>query len=130
MRRAYAYHRPVENAYLVRQRDQRLLRELLGVFAVVLLLGGGLFAYTWIHVETLRTGYRVDQLEKELHTLLEKERYLRLEVARRTHPEQLETRARQELGMVYPGVEQIFHFEDLLTADPQRARRLSPEDAP
>ena len=114
MPRAYAYHRPVENTYIKRQRDRRLVRELSGVFAAVLLLGGGLFVYTWIHVETLRTGYRVDRLEKELHALLEKERYLRFEAARRTHPKRLEERAREELGMVYPSVEQIFHIGDVV----------------
>ncbi len=48
---------------------------------VVLSLGGGLFAYTWIHLEVLRTGYRIDKLERELRELNRKERQLRLEAA-------------------------------------------------
>ncbi len=54
MRNAYAVRRPVANAYLVRERDRRRLRELAVVLLVVLSLGGGLLAYTWIHLEVLR----------------------------------------------------------------------------
>lgn len=114
MRSPYALHRPVENDYLVRQRDRRLLREYLGVAAAVLLLGGGLLAYTWVHVEILRTGYRIDTLEKELHLLTERERQLRLEATYRAHPERLEARARRELGMTEPRLDQMLFFEELL----------------
>ena len=47
--------RPVVNTYLVRERDRRRLRELALVLLVVLCLGGGLLAYTWIHLEVTRT---------------------------------------------------------------------------
>ena len=61
MRSAYAYavRRPVVNSYLVRERDRRRLRELGLVLLLVLTLGGGLLGYTWIHLEVLRTGFRV-----------------------------------------------------------------------
>ena len=42
MRSSYAFTRPVANSYLVRERDRRLLRELVLVLLVVLCLGGGL----------------------------------------------------------------------------------------
>ncbi len=113
MRSPYAIHRPVENTYLVRERDRRLIRELLSVLAVVLLLGGGLLAYTWVHVEILRTGYRVDGYEKQLHELLEEERRRRLEVSVLTRPGRLEERARRELGLRTPTLEQTRFFEEL-----------------
>ena len=67
MRNAYAFTRPVANTYLVRERDRRRVRELAMVLVVVLCLGGSLLAYTWIHLEVTRTGYRIDKLERELH---------------------------------------------------------------
>jgi hypothetical protein len=50
LRSTYAFRRPVRNSYLVRERDRRLARELALVLLVVLLLGGGLLGYTWIHL--------------------------------------------------------------------------------
>ncbi len=114
MRRLYAIHRPVENAYLVRERDRRLIRELLGVVALVLVLGGGLLAYTWVHVEIVRAGYRIDQREKELNGLLEEERHRRLEAARLTHPELIEARARRDLSMREPTLEQTIFYRELI----------------
>ncbi len=114
MPRLYAIHRPVENAYLVRERDRRLIRELLGVVALVLVLGGGLLAYTWVHVEIVRTGYRIDTGEKELHSLLEDERRRRLEAARLTHPELIEERARRDLDMREPTLAQTVFYQELV----------------
>lgn len=113
MRRRYAIHRPVENAYLVRERDRRLIRELLSVVALVLVLGGGLLAYTWVHIEIVHTGYRIDQREKELHGLTEEERRRRLEIARLTHPGVIEERARRGLGMREPTLGQTVFYEEL-----------------
>ena len=113
VRRPYAIHRPVENAYLVRERDRRLIRELMSVVILVLTLGGGLLAYTWVHIEIVRAGYRIDQREKELHGLLEEERRRRLEVARLTHPALIEERARRDLGMREPTLGQTVFYREL-----------------
>jgi cell division protein FtsB len=114
VQRLYAIHRPVENAYLVRERDRRLIRELMGVVAVVLVLGGGLLAYTWVHIEIVRTGYRIDQREKELHGLREDERRRRLEVARLRRPELIEERARRDLDMREPTLVQTVFYQELV----------------
>ena len=113
MRSPYAVHRPVENAYLTRERDRRLIRELLGVVAVVLVLGAGLLAYTWVHIEILRTGYRINRHEKELHQLLEEERRRSLEASYLAHPERIYERARADLGMREPTIDQTLFYEEL-----------------
>ena len=113
MRSPYAIHRPVENTYLVRERDKRLLRELLSVVGVVLALGAGLLAYTWVHIEILDTGYRIDAHEKRLHELLQEERRLRLEASYLAQPGQIEERARQDLGMRQPVIEQTLFYQEL-----------------
>ena len=112
MRNAYAPRRPVVNTYLVRERDRRLARELAAVVLVVLLLGGGLLADTWIHLEALRTGYRIDSLERQLRELSQVERQLRLEAAYLAGPQRIEQRAVQELGMRQPGLEQMIFWEE------------------
>ncbi len=122
MPRPYAIHRPVENTYLVRERDRRFVRELVGVVAAVLVLGGGLLAYTWVHIEILRTGYRIDELEKRLHRLLEDERRWRLETASLTHPEQIEQRARRELDMRAPSLDQTLFYAELVDVGSEEGR--------
>ena len=114
MQSPHALRRPVANAYLERERDRRFLHELVGVLGAVLLLGSGLLAYTWMHIELLRAGYRIDALERELHQSVEHERALRLEATYRAHPERVEARARDELGMRPPVLEQTLFFEELV----------------
>lgn len=113
MRNAYAFTRPVVNSYLVRERDRRRVRELALVLLVVVCLGAGLLAYTWIHLEVTRTGYHIDELEKELTRLTREERQRRLEAAYLASPSQIERRAVEELGMQAPALEQVVFWEEL-----------------
>jgi cell division protein FtsB len=111
--RSYAFRRPVANTYLVRERDRRRWRELLTVLLVVGSLGGGLLAYTWIHLEAMRAGYRIDALERRLRELTREERQLRLNAAYLASPQQIERRAVAELGMQAPALEQVVFWEEL-----------------
>lgn len=113
MKNSYVIRRPVFNAYLVRQRDRRRLRELLGVLALFLLLGGCLVGYVWLHVELLRTGYRVDELERRLEAASDRERELRLEANYLARPQAIERRAAEELGMRAPELDQLIFEEEL-----------------
>ena len=112
--RHYAIRRPVANTYLVRQRDRRLMRELLAVSVAVVLVGGGLLVYTWIHVEILRVGYRTTVLENNLEDLLEAERRYRLEVSYLAHPGRIETVARDQLGMRQPTIAETLFYNELV----------------
>jgi uncharacterized membrane protein len=113
LRNAYAFSRPVANSYLVRERDRRRMRELVLVLVVVLFLGGGLLAYTWVHLEVTRTGYRIDRLERELSERTREERQLRLDAAYLASPAQIERRAVRELGLQPPVLEQVVFWEEL-----------------
>lgn len=113
MRSAYAFTRPVVNTYLVRERDHRRRRELALVLLVVVCLGGGLLAYTWIHLEVTRAGYRINSLEKDLAELERTERQLRLKAANLASPSQVERRAVRELGMQPPTLEQVVFWGEL-----------------
>ena len=100
---AYSVRRPVVNAYLVRERDRRRLRDLLLVVAAIAPLGIGLAGYTWLQLETLRVAYRIESLEREL----------RLEAAWLSSPDRLATRARGELGLAEPAVDQVLFAQEL-----------------
>jgi cell division protein FtsL len=113
LRNAYTVHRPVVNAYLVRERDRRRLRELVLVLLAVFPLGLGLMSYTWLQLESLRVGYRIESLERRNHQLKQVERQLRLESAYLANPERLATRAKEELGLEAPRLEQVIFREEM-----------------
>ena len=62
MKSKYAVHRPVVNAYLVRERDRRRVRELLGIVLALAPLGAALLIYTWVHLEVLGAGIQVNAI--------------------------------------------------------------------
>ena len=112
MRNAYTVRRPVVNAYLVRERDRRRLRELGLVIAAVFPLALGLLVYTWLQLEALRVGYRIESLERRNHQLQQVERQLRLEAAYLSNPQRLAERAGKELGLEAPRLEQVIFLEE------------------
>ena len=83
------------------------------VLMIVVCLGGGLLAYTWIHLEVTRAGYRIDRLERTLADLEREERVLRLQAAHLGSPGMVEARSVSELGMQPPGLEQVIFWEEL-----------------
>ncbi|HET9767177.1 MAG TPA: cell division protein FtsL [Thermoanaerobaculia bacterium] len=107
MKTPYLLPRPPRNRYLVRQRDRRRMRELGRVGVAVLVVGLALLGYTWVHLELLGSGYRVDGLETKLHELERRERHLRLEEAYLSSPQRVEARASKELGMKPPELAQL-----------------------
>lgn len=113
MNRAYAYRRPVENTYLVRDRDRRRLRELVLVLAALLPLGVGLLTYTWVHTEVIATGYHIRELENVLEEEGRRLERLRLEASYLASPAVVEERAADELGMERPRVDRVLFWEEL-----------------
>ncbi len=113
MRNAYAFTRPVANAYLVRERDRKRFRELGLVLVAVGALGVCLLSYTWIHLEVLSTGYKIDKLETQLRELTRTERQLSLEAAYLASPQMIEERARRDLGLEPPALDRVIFWEEL-----------------
>lgn len=104
MRSAYAYHREVENSYLVRERDRRRWRELGRVVAVALPVALALVVYIWLHLVVLDTAYAIGGLEATLAGLERTAAQLDLEADRLSALPEVERRASEELGMVGPEV--------------------------
>jgi len=113
LRNAYAVRRSVVNAYLVRERDRRRVRELLWVLGAVLPLGLGLITYTYLQLETLRSGYRIESLARREHELANVERQLELEAASLASPKTLSERAATELGLAPPRIDQVLFENEL-----------------
>jgi cell division protein FtsL len=103
----------VVNAYLVRQRDRRRLRDLVVVLGIILPIGAALLSYTGLQLETLRVGYRNEGLEREVHRLAQIERQLRLEAAHLSHPARIAGLAASELDLRPPAVEQVIFLEEM-----------------
>ncbi len=123
---AYAVRRPVENAYLVRERDRVRTRELaaLALAAVPPLLV--LLAAIWANLETVRLGYQLAKVGRQRETLLERNRQLRMERAQATSLARVDTIARRTLGLVPPSPEQILLIRD----EALRASSGAPSGAP
>ena len=83
------------------------MHELARVAIAILVVGLALLGYTWVHLELLGSGYRVDALETRLHDLERRERHLRLEEAYLSSPQRVEARATKELGMKPPELAQL-----------------------
>jgi cell division protein FtsL len=109
----YAYHRPVANSYLVRDRDRRRLRDLVKLVAALLPLGLALLAYVWVHLQVLETGYHIQVLEQRLTEMTREERQLRLEAAYLASPRRIEERATSELGLAPPEIDQMIFWGEI-----------------
>lgn len=106
MRTSYVVRRPVDNRYLVRERDRRRLQELGWVLLAALPVALMLIGYVWVNLELLRCGYRIHDLEGRLRDELRATSILELEEAYLTGAARL-TRLGGELGLAPPAAEQL-----------------------
>lgn len=111
----YAVRRPVENVYLVRERDRRRTRELLAFVVAAVPPAVVLFAAVWANLETVRLGYQIERLAKQRATLVEARRQLELERAQAAALDRVEPIAREKLGLVAPRPEQLLYVRALDT---------------
>ena len=69
--------------------------------------------YAWPHFEMIRLGYRMEELRQRRDELVEVKHHLELQHATESDPARIESIAKSELGMVYPGAEQILVLEPI-----------------
>ena len=98
MRTSYVVRRPVDNRYLVRERDRRRLRELGWVLLAAVPVALMLIGYVWVNLELLRCGYRIHDLEGRLQEERRALSVLELEEAYLTGAARLGARG-AELGL-------------------------------
>lgn len=112
----YAFRRPVENEFLVRQRDRRWRRELAWVLVALLPVALALLVDIWGHFRVLSTGYEIERVEHELRRVEERRRSLRYEVARLSSPARVDALARAD-GMRPP--ERTIGLDELAAEAPR-----------
>lgn len=114
----YTIRRPVENVYLVRERDRRRTRELVAFLLAALPVMAVIFGAIWANVETLRLGYQIERLQKQRDQLLEKRRQLETERAEASSLARVAEVARGKLGLGPARTGQIVFVEHGVLAEP------------
>jgi cell division protein FtsL len=99
----YEIRKDFRNNQIVREVDERRLRDLwqslgIGVVLVIVLLFSA-----WQHFELLRHGYRLEQMQRDRAAENDINRHLRLEMETLRAPQRIEKLATERLGMVTPG---------------------------
>jgi cell division protein FtsL len=117
----YAIKKDVRNNPIVREVDERRLREqwrsvALGVLFVAVLLFSG-----WQRVELLQHGYRVEQMQQERANQEDVNRHLRLEIETLKSPKRIEALAIERLHLVTPETGAAVIIERVVPADPPSA---------
>jgi len=114
---AYAVRRPVENVYLVRERDRRRTRELLALVLAAIPPMLVLFGAIWANLETVRAGYQLATVQKQREEQLERKRQLEMAIAQAAALGRVEEIARGRLGLVPPAPEQLVLIRDASLGD-------------
>jgi cell division protein FtsL len=117
----WAIKKDVRNNPIVREVDRDRHREMwrtasIGAFLVMVLLFS-----IWQHVELLRFGYRMEQMQQQRADEAEVSRRLRLEIEALRAPGRIERLATTELRMVAPGPGEATVIERVIA--PQAAPR-------
>ena len=115
----YEIRKDFRNNQIVREVDERRLRDLwmslgIGVVLVVVLLFSA-----WQHFELLRHGYKLEQMQRDRASENDINRHLRLEMETLRSPQRIEKLATERLGMISPG-----------TAEAVVLERVTPTPAP
>jgi len=110
----YEIRKDFRNNQIVREVDQRRLRDLwmslgIGVALVVVLLFSA-----WQHFELLRHGYRLEQMQRDRAAENDINRHLRLEMETLRSPQRIEKLATERLGMVSPSIAEAVVLERVM----------------
>ena len=129
---AYAVRRPVENVYLVRERDRRRSLELFGFALAAVPPVVVLFVAIWANVKTVELGYQLAKVAKKREALVEMKRKLEMDRAQAAALSRVEDVSRRTLGLVPPTLDQVVLVKDAALAPappparPPAARREAP----
>jgi cell division protein FtsL len=117
----YAIKKDVRNNPIVREVDDRRLREQWRSIALGILFVGVLLFSGWQRVELLQHGYRVEQMQRDRAEQEAINRKLRLEIETLKSPKRIEKLATQQLHMVAPGTGSAVIIERVVPTEPPSA---------
>ena len=98
----YGIKKDVRNNPIVREMDERRLREQWQTLVIVVLFVGVVLFSGWQRVELLQHGYRVEQMQKQRGDEDVINRHLRLEIETLRSPQRIELIATEKLHLVTP----------------------------
>ena len=98
----YAIKKDVRNNPIIREVDQRRVRELGRWVAVSVVFVALLLFSAWQRVELLQHGYRVEEMQRARADEEEINRHLRLEIETLRSPRRIEALAMDRLHLVAP----------------------------
>lgn len=114
----YEIRKDFRNNQIVREVDERRLRDLwqsLGIGVVLVMV---LLFSAWQHFELLRHGYRLEQMQRDRAAESDINRHLRLEMETLRAPQRIEKLATERLGMVTPAEGEAVVLERVTPAEP------------
>ena len=114
----YEIRKDFRNNQIVREVDERRLRDLWQSLAVGAALVIVLLFSAWQHFELLRHGYKLEQMQRERAAESDVNRHLRLEMETLRAPQRIEKLATERLGMVAPDDAQAVVLERVAPTPP------------
>src|SRR5262249_58763466 len=91
---------------IVRERDRRRLRAMIGALGLGGLLVGGVLGYVWLQVQRVRVSYELEDLRALRSDVEEQNKKLRLELSSLRSFARVDSAARR-LGLTEPGRDQV-----------------------
>jgi cell division protein FtsL len=117
----YAIKKDVRNNPIVREVDERRLREQRHTLVIVMLFVAVVLFSGWQRVELLQHGYRVEQMQKQRADEAEINRHLTLEIETLRSPQRIELLATERLHLVTPETGAAVIIERVVPAEPPSA---------
>ncbi len=117
----YAIRKDVRNNPIVREVDERRLREQWRSLALGVLFVGVLLFSGWQRVELLQHGYRLEQMQQERNDARATNRHLRLEIETLKSPQRIERLATGPLRLVTPETGAAIVIERVVPTEPPAA---------
>jgi cell division protein FtsL len=104
------FAKSIDNSRLVKVEDPRRNREMKQFVTALACLFLLVFTYAWQHFRAIEYGYQIESAKRQLNSLTEMNRALRLEDASLRDPERIDVIARR-MGMVPPEPGQVIRMD-------------------
>ena len=104
------FSKAIDNSRLVKVEDPRRNREMKQFGTALAFLFLFVFTYAWQHFKAIEYGYQIESAKRELASMTEMNRALRLEDASLRDPERIDLLARR-MGLVPPEPGQVIRME-------------------
>jgi cell division protein FtsB len=117
----FTLRKDIRNNPVVREHDTRQKREFRRLLWLASVAVGLLLFSAWQHYEILSHGYAIESLQVDIATEEAVNRRLRLNLETLRAPQQIETRARRELGLSAPTDKDTIVIERSRSSSPGRS---------